>query len=83
MSPLDPASLDSSLDDVRSSLLAARGIRARLLALRDRAGSAARALEGDPDDLLADLPAGKLEGVARQLEAVAGRLERLCGRLSL
>jgi hypothetical protein len=73
----------SSLDDIRHKMLAAREVRTRLEALRDRAGLAARALEGDPDDLLGDLPAGKLEGVARQLEAVAGRLERLCGRLSV
>jgi hypothetical protein len=79
MSPLDSASLDSSLDDVRHCLLAARGIRARLLALRERAGLAARAFDG----ALAELPTTELDSIASCLDDVAAWLDDVCGRLSV
>jgi hypothetical protein len=69
----------SALDDVRHRLLAARGIRARLLALRDRAGLAAKALDG----ALADLPPPELETIATRLDDVAAGLDEVCGRLSV
>jgi hypothetical protein len=73
----------SALDDVRQRLLAARDVHARLVAIRDRAGLAAQALDGPEDAPLPELPPGELDGVGLQLEDVAGRLERLCGRLSV
>jgi hypothetical protein len=69
-----------SPDEVLARLLAARDVHARLVALRDRAGTAARTLDGPEDGPLPDLPAEELGGVVLQLDNVVGKLEQLCGR---
>jgi hypothetical protein len=69
----------SSLDDIRHRMLAAREVRTRLEALRDRAGSVARALDGGDVGLL---PPG-LDGIATRLDVVATLLEDVCGRLGI
>ena len=57
----------SSLESVRQRLLAARDVHARLVAIRDRADRAARALDGDT---LGVLPP-ELEAIATRLDDVA------------